>query len=628
MRALWLVFIMIFLSRSFRGAFALTFFFSITAHTQNIAEQELRETVVTASRTEQILTDVIPHTTVLGRDAIENSQLIDLPSLLAREAGFQFTQNGARGTAATSFLRGAASLQVLVLLDGVPMTKQDTTGAVSLEHIMLDQVERIEIVRGNVSAIYGSGAIGGVIQVFTRQGDSKPSTFATSEFGSFGTQRLLVGTQGSAANWRYSFSLGNNSSDGISAMNPSQGRNINPDSNGYKNDNYAINLSYKIDANHQLGVRANGTDGRFTYDSSGDDVLPTDINQGSAKIDSQTVYWTARLNETWQSKLHFSEINEKNTINSSGSYPYNAITQTNTQLLSWLNELQWNQVVATLGVDAQKQGVTSSDDAGSPILNKQRHAMAVYAGGLYAADLNSFQLNIRHDQVEDTGSNNSIYLGYGRDLGGPWKLTLAHSTAFNVAPLGYIYDAYYGNQSLKPETATTNEVGLQWAENSHVMRSTYFSTSTRDLLLYDNATSKFGNISRVKNQGLETSYSRHHNNTDIRASLTLQKPINEETGAILVRRARALGSLSASRLFEKWTIGASLRYTGIRPDTGSNPGLDRVFLIDTTAKYKISKDWLFFGRIENVTDQKYQTAYGYNQLPRAVYMGVMWSMKH
>ena len=155
----------------------------------------LKPTVVTASRTEQIVTDVIAHTTVLGRDAIEQSQLIDLPSLLAREAGFQFTQNGGRGTAATAFLRGAASLQVLVLIDGVPITKQDTTGTVSLEHIMLDQVDRIEIVRGNVSAVYGSGAIGGVIQVFTKDTQTQPASYVKAEIGSYGSRKSAVGTQ-------------------------------------------------------------------------------------------------------------------------------------------------------------------------------------------------------------------------------------------------------------------------------------------------------------------------------------------------------------------------------------------------------------------------------------------------
>ena len=150
---------------------------------------QLEETVVTANRSEQLLTEALPHTTVIGRDVIERSQAVDLPTLLSSEAGFQFTQNGGRGTAASLFLRGSASLQVLVLIDGVPLTKQDSTGSVSLEHIMLDQVDHVEIVRGNVSAIYGSGAVGGVIQIFMRKGQGTPKAFAQIEAGSYGSTR-------------------------------------------------------------------------------------------------------------------------------------------------------------------------------------------------------------------------------------------------------------------------------------------------------------------------------------------------------------------------------------------------------------------------------------------------------
>ena len=124
---------------------------------------QLRETVVTATRNPQLLSSAVPHTTVISREDIERSQATDLVTLLAREAGLQRTQTGGIGTASSIFMRGAASLQTLVLLDGIALNKQDASGSVSLEHLMLDQIERVEIVRGNVSAIYGSGAIGGLV---------------------------------------------------------------------------------------------------------------------------------------------------------------------------------------------------------------------------------------------------------------------------------------------------------------------------------------------------------------------------------------------------------------------------------------------------------------------------------
>ena len=142
--------------------------------------------IVTAARTPQLLTDTLPHTTVLLRRDIEQSQAVDLPSLLAMEAGVQFAANGGRGTATGLFLRGAPTRQVLVLVDGVPLSRQDASGQVGIEHLMLDQAERIEIVRGNVSALYGGGAVGGVIQIFTRQPTARPD----------GSLRLEAGARG------------------------------------------------------------------------------------------------------------------------------------------------------------------------------------------------------------------------------------------------------------------------------------------------------------------------------------------------------------------------------------------------------------------------------------------------
>jgi len=602
-------------------------FLSIAQAAEDVA---LKPTVVTASRTEQIVTDVIAHTTVLGRDAIEQSQLIDLPSLLAREAGFQFTQNGGRGTQASAFLRGAASMQVLVLVDGVPMTKQDTTGAVSLEHIMLDQVDHIEIVRGNVSAIYGSGAIGGIIQVFTREGASEPKTFITSEVGSYGSKKSVIATQGKKGEWQYALSLGNNSTRGTNAMNPTQEMNVNPDSDGYRNDNYALNLSYQLSPLQKIGWRSSGTYGRFDYDVSdntGTFAASSDINKGSTQINSNTLYWNAQMTQIWKSKLNASDSVEKNTASTWGLSPFNSKASTHTQQISWVNEFTHSNGVATLGMDSQVQEVDTDDGYGT-YFNKSRNTHALYGGGVYSMGANSLQINLRHDRVEGAESKNTSYWGYARELSDAFKFTASHSTAFNVAPLGYLYDPISGNVNLKPETASTHELGLQWMGGNHILRSTFFKTQTKNLLLYDMSTFLFQNITNAKNEGLETSYSARFDKTDIRASLTLQNPIDESTGTRLVRRAQTLASSSVSQLMGAWTLGASLRYTGTRPDTADKPGLSSYVLADTTARYQLSNDWVIFGRIENLTDKTYQTAYGYNQLPRTLYMGATWNLKH
>lgn len=583
--------------------------------------------MVTASRTEQILTDVLPHTTVLGRDAIEQSQVLDLPTLLSREAGFQFTQTGGRGGQATAFLRGSASLQVLVLVDGVPVTKQDTTGAVSLEHILLDQVDRIEIVRGNVSAIHGSGAVGGVIQVFTRQGQGQPMVYASAERSSQGTQRWNAGTHGAAGPWAYAVSVGRFHTDGINAANPSQTINANPDADGYRNDNHALDLSYKLNPDHKLGVRSTHFKGRFDYDVSGSFAAPTDVHQARTQLDSHTLYWSGRLGPQWSSRLNYSDAKERNDTATVGGYSFTTQAQTRTRLLSWTHQWDLPSMVLTAGLDHQTQGIDMATDGVSG-LSRERKANALYGGVVYKRAAHNLQFNLRHDDVDQLSTKDSVYLGYGYDLNAQWKLIASRATAFNMPPLGYLFDPYSGNPNLRPETANTQEVGVQWAQGPHRVRSTWFSTLTKDLLLYDMVTFQFGNVSRVKNQGLETSYSGRFHMTDLRASLSLQDPVNEATGQQLVRRAKTLASLSVSQSMGLLSLGGSVRYTSSRPDIEGKPGLPSNTLLDLTARYKLGRDWTLYGRVENATDSRYQTAYGYNQLPRTTTLGLSWKMKH
>jgi vitamin B12 transporter len=614
-------------NRSFRACAAVPVFFASTVVCSSLLAQSAKpEIVVTASRTEQILTDVLPHTTVLGREAIEQSQVMDLPSLLSREAGFQFTQTGGRGGQATAFLRGAASLQVLVLVDGVPMTKQDTTGAVSLEHIMLDQVERIEIVRGNVSAIHGSGAVGGVIQVFTRQGTGQPTLFATVEHGSLSTSRSQLGTQGSVGRLGYSASVSRLDTSGINAANLSQTANANPDRDGYSNENRSLGLSYKLSSKHQLGVRSVQFNGRFGYDVPGSFSSPQDVHRGGTKIDSNAFFWTGRLNAIWSTRLSYTDAKERNTTRTWGAYSFDTFAETRTKMTSWSNKFDFDPWVLTWGADHQEQGIDMATDGVSG-LSRQRSVSAIYGGAVYNRHAHGLQLNARRDEVKGMSPKDSLYLGYGFNLNPQWKLIASHSTAFNAPPLGYLFDPYSGNPNLRPETAETQELGLQWAHGQHRLRSTWFDTRTRDLLLYDFNTWQFGNVSRVKNQGLETSYSGRFHLTDVRASLSLQDPINESTGLQLVRRAKTLASVSASQSWGLWTFGGSLRYTGSRPDVAGNPDLPSNVLLDMTARYVLSRDWTAFGRMENLTDARYQTAFGYNQLPRTFTVGLSWKMK-
>jgi vitamin B12 transporter len=210
---------------------------------------------------------------------------------------------------------------------------------------------------------------------------------------------------------------------------------------------------------------------------------------------------------------------------------------------------------------------------------------------------------------------------------------LSTSTAFNAPPLGYLFAPGFGNPLLKPERAQSSEAGLQFAEGAHLLRATYFDTRVRDELTYDSATFAFANLASTQNRGIELSYRGRVGNASLNASLTRQDPVNALSGDTLLRRARTLLSLGWVQAMGAWSAGANLRYGGERGDAYSDPATFRTVktalgahtVLDMTASLRWSKEVLLTARLDNVSDENYQTVYGYNQQPRSFYAGLTWT---
>ncbi|CAN5171911.1 TonB-dependent receptor [soil metagenome] len=589
-------------------------------------DKVLAPVVVTAARIEQAQTDALPHTTVLTADDIRNSQAVDLPALLKREAGIQFTQNGGHGQASGLFVRGAETRQTLILLDGVALTKQDATGTVSIEHLMLDQIDRIEIVRGNVSSIYGSGAVGGVIQIFTKRGDGPARPSVKAEVGSRGTTRLSAGINGSigeeaAGKTRYAIAASRFKTDGYSSLNPSQYPSANPDRESYENTNASGMLSHELAKNQELGLRFSSTAGKFDFDSSFGS--PTDVHTGKTNVDTVTVFSNNRLADNWASRFSYSESRDKNANRYDTSFGLTLDSyRTKTRTLQWNNEFVlasgWS---VTAGVERQRQAFDSDDGFGG-LFAVDRAANSAYAGVQGKFGPHQLQFNVRRDQIDRLDSANTGFLGYGFNISDALKATATVSTGFSAPPLGYLYAPYYGNPALKPERSRSAEVGLQYAASASLLRAVLFSTLTTEQFQYDFVTSRFENVARASNRGLELSASGKMLETDLRASLTLQDPKDDTNGQRLRRRALTLASVSADRTFGAWQLGGDLGYTGARPD--GTRQLASYWVANLTTRYAIAKGLSVYGRIENLFDRNYQTAYGYNQPSRGVFVGMNW----
>ena len=596
--------------------------FALWAPTLAALADEVPTVVVTAARSPQLLTDTLPHTTVLLREDIERSQALDLPALLAAEAGVQFASNGGRGTATSLFLRGAPSRQVLVLVDGVPLARQDASGQVGIEHVMLDQVERIEVVRGNVSALYGGGAIGGVIQVFTRQGTGTPQASVRIEGGSRG---LLHGSaQGSATLGKTQLALGvsGESDQGFSTLDPAQIPAANPDRDAYRNTSLAFNAAHALADGHRLTAGWVHSDGKLDYDSAF--ATPADVQTSRTRKDLVSLGSQNQFTQAWASRFNLTRQRDDAHYDESGAFGYTARYTTRVDGVNWVNTVEMSPTLAlTGGLDHQRQRIDADDGFGGG-LGQARSLWAAFGGVQARFGTHEIAANLRQDHVDGIGGHTSGSLGWGWQMAPAWKLIASVANAFSVPPLGYLYAPYYGNPALQPELARSAELGLQWAVAGQRLRATVFQTQVRQELEYDTSTFAFANLARTRNRGLELSYDGKLGATDLRASLTAQDPLDDVTGAQRLRRSEVLASGSLSHdLGAGWRVGLAARYVGQRPDAGAIT-LPAYTVADITAQWDINRSLQAFGRIENLGDVVYQTAAGYNQPPRGVFVGMRW----
>jgi vitamin B12 transporter len=591
----------------------------------------LPETVVTATRNTQLVSSTLPHTTVISRADIERSQASDLVTLLQREAGLQRTQNGGVGSTSSIFMRGAPSLQTLVLIDGVPLNKQDASGAVSLEHLMLDNVERVEIVRGNVSAIYGSGAIGGVIQIFTRDGARDPSASLGLELGPRSTAKLSAQVSGRVGETSLSAGASRFVTDGFSSINAAQLPGANPDDDGYRNTSLNLSLTHQLAERHRVGARFMRSSGETDYDNSFG--APRDRQLSITRLQQASLFADNTWGD-WRSRVTLSEQSDRLSTDDNGFFGSTDQFRTRAMVLNWVNNLALgSDWLLTAGAERQWQSVDTASTA-YPTYDVKRAATAVFVGVEGEAGPGMVQLNLRHDKVGDL-SKSTGYLGYSLPVGEALKLIASASTAFNAPPLGYLYAPSFGNPALKPEEARSHELGVQYSQGSHHLRTTWFNTQVKNQLDYDTSLFRFGNIGRTRNQGLEMSYQGKWGDTGLRASLTLQDPEDASTGNTLQRRAKTFWSVGVSQPVAGVLVDADVRHSGKSPDrytdastfAAVNTTLASYTVLDLTASYKLRADWELRARIDNLTDERYQTVYGYNQQPRSLYVGLTWRPK-
>ncbi|MGE5337175.1 MAG: TonB-dependent receptor domain-containing protein [Gemmatimonadota bacterium] len=573
--------------------------------------QSLGPVIVSAARIEQPLADALPNTSVITRDDIERSQAPDLLTLLARLPGVEVAQLGGIGSQTGLFLRGGETRHVLVLIDGVPMNNLNFSLA-SLDQIMTAQVERVEIVRGNVSSLYGSQAVGGVIQVFTRS--SGRGVDARAVVGSRGTSELQADARGGASGWHYSVALSGLHTDGFNQIDQAERPGTNPDRDGYRNESASARIDYSWAQDQSLSVHGLRTRGRLQYDSEFGPA--TQADQSVQTIETIGATARNRLAPRWISQLSIGRL--RDALDASvTAYPY-FVTSTGTQV-AWQNDIELGNWNATVAAERLRQTI----DSDTAYDQSARTVDTLRAGLLGRIGPQQLQLNVRRDDYSDFGAANTGYAGYGYALSDALKLIASASTAFNAPTFNDLFYPYGGNPNLKPERTRSVEAGIQYRRGSTAARLQLFQTRYRDLIGFDSAFNRV-NIGRATTRGAEFSLDATHDGWRAQLAVTLQQATDDDSGARLVRRARAFGNVALSRTFDAVDLLANLRATGDRRDVAL--GADRILggygVIDLALRWHVRRDLLLTLRIENALDHAFENAYGYRGAPRGAFGGV------
>jgi vitamin B12 transporter len=586
-----------------------------TDPTQNTVD--LPEMVVTATRSDVAKNQLSTASTIYTRKDIERLQVKTLPELLRGTTGLDMTQSGGLGTTTSVFMRGTNSDHVLVLVNGIKVGSA-TLGRTPFEFVPIDQVERVEIIRGPQSSLYGSEAMGGVIQIFTRKGSTseKPSVSLDTGGGSYDTYRASGNVNGKWKNNWYSVGASSIGTDGINARSTQLfGQ---PDRDGYQNTAMNARAGHRFENSAEIEasyIRAEGTN---QYDAS----FTGDANHST--FFTQTVGLTGAMNVTdnWHSTLRLGQSRD----DSDAFLPDNSFSNrfnTTRWNASWLNEVALTDAhKLILGSDYRLDEVESSTE----FLKKSRYDAGVfgeYRGQFF--DNHFVNASVRWDNNEQFGNYVSGNVGWRSNWNHGISTFANFGNAFKAPSFNDLYypgfagSPPYGNPNLQPEQSTSFEVGLAGSHKNIQWELRGYHTNIDNLItpvLIDPATYAYQarNIGKSQIDGIEAEISTQLMGWNGKLSMNLINPKNRETNFMLPRRADKTLSFDLSRSFGQFDLGANVMAQGHRFDNPDNSiKVAGYVTVDLRAGYHINKNWMLSAKLNNLLDKNYQTVNTYNQ---------------
>jgi vitamin B12 transporter len=567
---------------------------------------QLEPVVVTATRTAQPVAALVSDVRIIDRDALAAAGSETLLDVLRAYGGVEIAATGGPGQPGAVFIRGSNANHVVVLIDGVRINSA-TTGTNAFENIPLDQVERIEIVRGPASGLYGADAIGGVIQVFTKAGADRIAV--TAGAGTWETERASASIARTFGATRLALQAGYAHSRAFSATNARNVFSFDPDDDPYRNRHVGGSIAHAWAPGHEIALRGFASEGTTHFDAG-----PGSDDVNSQRLSSVALESRDTLRPGWTSTLRLARGTDD--LETTGGFP--STFRTDQDQATWQHDVALPLGTLAAGLEYRRERVSGTTDYSAA----SRTIRALFAGWTAGIGPHLVQFAARHDDNSQFGGRTTGNAGYGYRLGHGWRASLAAGTAFKAPSFNDLYFVspfFSGNPDLKPERSRSVEAALRYEAPETRAGLTVFENRIRDLIAVDSTFTTVVNVdeARIRGATLNAGVTALRQRIDI--DVTRQDPVDVATGRQLVRRAKTFGTLRIASDAGPWRWLAEVVASAARFDAASNAPASRLAgyaLLNLRLAYALTPKTTLAVRWDNVLDRAYELVGGYNT-PRA-----------
>ena len=593
--------------------------------------------IVTATRTPTLANDVLADYVYIGPEEIAEAGQSTITQLLQRQRGVEVSASG--GGVQTVFLRGSNSNQTLVMIDGVRTTSVLSGGA-SWSAIPVKLIDHIEIIFGPQSSLYGSDAIGGVINIFTKKGVGPTQVTASTGYGTYGTsisQASLFGSTQGDQSISYSVSATAEHSAGyntIASNNPYKNNYNTTNTIGNTKTGGAAQVSQEWAKGQSVGAQVYASRNNNQYPVYGPGkVIGNQINE----VTTLALYSKNQITDIWNSNLQVAQSYDSGQAiypsqNPAAWYPAgNPLTNTKQNIYTWQNDI--NVGPDLVQILAERRTV-SMYATGANTLNLDQDTNSVGAAYQLKRGANLANFSLRNDNITGYGSQNTGGASYGYFFTKELRVNVNYGTGFKAPSFYDLYYPNYGVATLKPEKSQNTEAGIHYETLPYDIHLVIYNNTITNLIQYTSlgcpvgySTGCASNVASAKISGASLGGVSRIGNFTLKGSFDQQNPVDQSTGYVLAKRAKQFGNVSVEYKKNAMLAGVEGTFQAQRNDYGNTGTMNGYGIANIYGSYDFDRDWSLFARWNNIFNKNYQLNYGYITPGSNVFVGIRYAMK-